>query len=94
MVLDARRGEKSEGLPAIRASVLFIVTVVSVAADWVRHEHASRCGDGDGAGEQQDGGEPSECAELHDCHLLSHDPASRRGRSVPIANLDLALSVR
>jgi hypothetical protein len=44
-------------LPAIRTSVLFIVSGVSVTADWVRYEHASCRRDGDGADKQKDGRE-------------------------------------
>src|SRR5580765_8320487 len=67
-------------LPAIRTSVLFIMSVMSVTADRVRYEHASCCRDGDGADEQKDGCEASKCAELHNCHLLSHHLVPRKRR--------------
>ncbi len=78
-------------LPAIRASVLLTVSVVSVAADWIRHrhQHASRYGDGDGADEQKDGCEAPNCTELHGCHLPSHHLVSRKRRLVHMAELGL-----
>ena len=57
-------------LPAIRASVLFIMSVMSVTADWVRYEHASCRQNGDGADEQKDGCEASQCAELHSANVF------------------------
>ena len=76
-------------LPAIRASVLFIMSVMSVTADWVRYEHASCRRDGGDADEQKDGCEASKCAELHSCHLLSHQLVPRKRRLVHMAELDL-----
>lgn len=76
-------------LPAIRASVLLTVSVMSVAADWIRHQHASRYGDGDGADEQKDGCEAPNCTELHGCHLPSHHLVSRKRRLVHMAELGL-----
>jgi len=77
--------------PAIRVSVLLTVSVVSVAADWIRHrhQHASRYGDGDGADEQKDGCEAPNCTELHGCHLPSHHLVSRKRRFVHMAELRL-----
>src|SRR6266545_3668303 len=92
--LRARRrpqGKEALVLPAMRASVLLTVSVVSVAANWIRHrhQHASRYRDGDGADEQKDGCEAPNCTELHGCHLPSHHLVSPKRRLVHMAELGL-----
>ena len=91
---SARRrpaGQEALMSPAIRASVLLTASIVSVAADWIRHrhQHASRYGDGDSANEQKDGCEAPNCTELHGCHLPSHHLVSRKRRFVHMAELRL-----
>jgi hypothetical protein len=78
--LDGRRGGAEMTLDAHLTGIsrhslgvsVSIMVMVPIAADWVRYEHASCRGDGDGADEQKDGCEAHQSAELHACHLLSH----------------------
>ena len=70
MTLDARLTRTSRYELGVSVSIM---VMMPIAADWVRYEHTSCRGDGDGADEQNDGCEAHQCAELHACHLLSHN---------------------